>query len=246
VNVGHSVEFFSRYLRNPKSVGAVLPSSRALAAALCDPYRRANRPSTVLEVGAGTGSVTRLIGRLLGESDRLDICEIQPEFTDILERDVLALPHFASAVDQGRVRLLRQSVQELQREACYDFVLSGLPFTTFNLATVQEIFDVLKRSLKPGGVMSYFEYVGLRRTTRFLSVGRGRDRIREVSAYLTSHIRKFEFDRHTVFQNVPPAYARHLRFDRAEGDTGNGNGRAGGNGGTAGNGNGRVRPESLR
>lgn len=222
MNVGHSVEFFRRYLRNPQSVGAVLPSSSALANALCEPYRQFQGPATVLEVGAGTGSITRLLGRMLGDSDRLDICEIQPQFANILEREVLTHPNFAPAVTQGRVRLLRHPVQELDGDGCYDFVVSGLPFNAFTLATVEEIFDVLKRSLKPGGVMSYFEYVGLRRTSRMLSMGRERDRLRQVSAYLTKHIRKFEFDRHTVFKNVPPAHARHLCFDGNVNGKGNG------------------------
>lgn len=205
-------QFLKGYVRNPNVVGAVAPSSRALASALCRPFRSFSRPAKVLEVGAGTGAVTRYLGVLLGEKDELDICEMQPDFADILERDVLTNAALAPAVTTGRVRLLRSAVQQLTRENWYDFVISGLPLTSFELSDVQDVFDVIRRSLKPSGVFSYFEYVGLRKTSRLLSLGRQRARIRSVSAYLSQHIRDHQFDRQTVLKNIPPAYARHLRF----------------------------------
>ncbi len=189
------------------------PSSRALAAALCEPYRRSLQPATVLEVGAGTGAVTRHLGTLLGDDDRLDICEIESDFAEVLERDVLTCPSFAGAVAAGRVRLLRQPIQTLSEENRYDFVISGLPLTAFELRDVQEVFRVIRRSLKPGGVLSYFEYVGLRRTSTALALGNRRACVRSVSKYLTEHIRNHQFARQTVLRNFPPAYARHLRFD---------------------------------
>lgn len=206
------LRFLTGYLQSPTVVGAVAPSSSTLAAALCEPYRRFRKPATVLEVGAGTGAVTRHLGPLLGEEDELDICEIHTEFADILERDVLSRPDFAPGVAAGRVRLLRSPVQEIECEDRYDFVISGLPLTAFTLRDVQDVFGVIRRSLKPGGVLSYFEYVGLRRTSRLLSVGRRRARIRSVSTYLSEQLREHQIDRTTVLRNLPPAYARHLRF----------------------------------
>ncbi|MGD2110019.1 MAG: class I SAM-dependent methyltransferase [Phycisphaerae bacterium] len=202
-----------RYLRRPNVVGAIAPSSRALAEALCEPYRRRPGPSNLLEVGAGTGAVTRHIGHLIGERDQVDICEIDASFADILERQVLCHDDFATAVAAGRVRLLRSAVQDLPYEARYDFVISGLPMTVFDLKDVRDIFKVIRRSLKPGGVFSYFEYVGARRTTRALAMGRRRDRIRFVSAYLNRRIRDYQFERRTVLWNLLPAHARHLTFD---------------------------------
>ncbi len=204
--------FLTSYLRKPDVVGAIAPSSQALAAALCEPYRRFRGPAKVLEVGAGTGAVTRHLGSLLGEEDELDICEIHTDFADILEHDILNGAGFVRSVAAGRVRLLRSPVQQLRYENRYDFVISGLPLTAFELCDVQDVFGIVRRSLKPGGVFSYFEYVGLRKTSWLLSMGRRRHRIRSVSAYLSRNIRQYQFDRTTVFQNLPPAHARYLRF----------------------------------
>ena len=189
------------------------PSSRALAAALCNPFRQRVSAATVLEVGAGTGAVTRYLGALLGSEDELDICEVEPDFADIIERDVLTRGEFAPAIAEGRVRIMRVPVQELTHENRYDFIISGLPLNAFELRDVKDIFNVVRRSLKPGGVFSYFEYVGLRRTTRAFAVGKQRKRILTVSTYLSHRIRKHQFDRRTVLQNLPPAHARYLRFD---------------------------------
>lgn len=189
--------------------------------------RKSPRPIRVLEVGAGTGPVTRYLGTLLSDKDRLDVCELQPEFADILERDVLSKPPFASMVAEGRVRLLRQPAQKIEGHNLYDFIISGLPMTAFELDDVKKIFTVYKRLLKPNGVLSYFEYTWLRQTSRMLALGRSRTRLRAVNAYLTRNIREHEFAHRAVLNNFPPAHARHLRFEVA----GNGNGKAGGGNG---------------
>lgn len=209
------LRFFGTFLKEPNRVGAVAPSSSRLCAALCGPARAFKGPRNILEVGAGTGAATRQIGKLLTAADRLDICEISDKFADILERDVLSTPDFAKHVKAGRVRLLRMPVQELPGQRQYDFILSGLPLTSFELRDVEAVFEVIRRVLKPGGVFSYFEYMWLRRTKRALTVGPKRQQIREVSNFLTQTLRRHRFAKSQVYRNFPPAYAHHLKFDEA-------------------------------
>jgi phospholipid N-methyltransferase len=215
MQLAHPLVFLKGYLRNPRVVGSIAPSSRALAAAICKPYQQFDQPASVLEVGAGTGPITRYIGTLLGPNDLFDICELNQEFADILERDVLSRTDFTSAVAEGRVRLLRKPVQELDFENRYDFVISGLPFTRFSLRDIHRVLGVIRRCLKPSGVFSYYEYVGMRRVTRYLSFGRSRRQFWRVSAYLSRSIRRHQFKQKTVLMNLPPARTRHLRFDIA-------------------------------
>lgn len=189
-----------------------MPSSRSLAAAICTPYRRHTGPARVLEVGAGTGAITRYLGRILGRNDFLDICEISNELADILERDVLSGSDFVVPLRERRVRLLRMPVQRVEADGQYDFVISGLPLTAFTVDMVEEIMDVIRRCLKPEGVLSYYEYVGVRRASEVLFLGEKRIRYRQVSRCLTDNIRRHQFDKQTVLRNLPPAHARHLRF----------------------------------
>jgi phospholipid N-methyltransferase len=213
VELSSHLRFLKGYFENPTAVGALTASSKALAAAICEPFRRSPHPARVLEVGAGTGAITRYLGWILGDEDELDICEIDPKFVDVLRETVLTRAEFEPAVSAGRVRLMCAPVQKLKYEARYDFIVAGLPFTCFELSVVEEVFEVVRRMLKPNGVFSYYEYVGFRKTSRLLSVGRRRKRVKAVSRFLAAHIRKHQFERRTVLANFPPAHARHMRFD---------------------------------
>jgi len=213
MGAAHGFQFIRGYLKNPTVVGAIAPSSRALAMALCAPFAHALEPARVLEIGAGTGAVTRYIAEIFRDNDRLDVCELQPDFVETLRRDVLTLPRLAAGVAEGRVRVLQAAVQTLTTKDDYDFVICGLPFTAFALRDVRDAFATIRRSLKPGGTMSYFEYLAMRRTYRLFALGPPRARIRSVSAFLSRNIRAHQFDGHAVLANFPPAYARYLRFD---------------------------------
>lgn len=213
LSLAHPVRFFRRYISQPDVVGAVAPSSKALARCICEPLQHRNGPVTVLEIGAGTGPFTRYLGSILDEDDGLDIYEIHADFARILERDVLSNDSFAPRVARGRVRLFKAPIQELSAERHYDFVICGLPLNSFELSTVQEVVSVIRRALKPGGVFSYFEYIGLRTVLRTCSYGETRERVHAVSAFLTDMIGSHQFARRTVVRNFPPAHARHLRFD---------------------------------
>lgn len=204
--------FLRAFLSKPHRIGAAVPSSRRLSHALMGPFLRRDRPAKVLEVGAGTGAVTRHIGFEMGAQDELSICEIQPEFAAHVEREVLGEPQFANAVREGRVKLSECAIQDYPLTSRYDYVISGLPLTAFSEHEVREILDAVRRLLKPGGVFSYFEYLALRRLKKTASVGRARVRIRRVSSVLDDHIDRFQFDRQIVLANVPPACARHWRF----------------------------------
>lgn len=210
--ISEAVKFLKLYMREPSVVGAVAPSSKYLAAALARPFAHRTAPSRVLEIGAGTGRVTRRIVQLLGLEDHLDICEIQSAFAELIEAQVLASPPAVQARAQGRIRLLRCPAQDIVDPIGYDFVISGLPFTAFQPELVETILAAVRRNLRPGGVFSYFEYLALRGLKRTFSRGRNGRRIRAVSALLDRHIRDYQFDRQTVLLNIPPAYARHWRF----------------------------------
>src|SRR5437870_2641258 len=78
--IGDHLEFFRQYRRRFQTTGAVAPSSRFLARALAKPFEQHARPCRVLEIGPGTGAVTRRIVRLLKPDDRLDLVELNENF----------------------------------------------------------------------------------------------------------------------------------------------------------------------
>ena len=72
--------FFRAFRRNFHTTGAILPSSRFLARAMTFDLKGPRRPARILEVGPGTGAVTREIVRHLQDDDRFDAVEINPSF----------------------------------------------------------------------------------------------------------------------------------------------------------------------
>jgi phospholipid N-methyltransferase len=215
MSLGERLHFLRSYLRDPLTVGAIGPSSRRLGEALIRPFARRRRASRVLEIGAGTGAVTRRVIALLREGDHFDVCEIDERLADVIEAVVLSEPSLAPARTAGRVRLLRCAAEQVDTPEGYDFVISGLPFTTFEPAVVDAVLASVRRNLRPGGVFSYFEYIGLRRLNQTLAIGRVRRRVHAVSTVLDGHIDRHQFNRETVLWNLPPAIARHWRFDGA-------------------------------
>lgn len=207
--------FLRAFLAQPNVVGSVVPSSRFLARALMAPFAKRKGPARLLEIGAGTGAVTRHLGHEMGPRDELSVCEIQPELAAHVEASVLCEPQFASAMRDGRVEMLPCAVQEIDPRPRFDYVISGLPFTAFAAQDVRQIIAHVRKLLRPGGVFSYFEYVGMRRLRTVASAGESKKRVRTVSTVLNRYVRRFEVGRRVVWANFPPAYARFLQFDDA-------------------------------
>jgi len=202
--------FFREYRRHVCTTGALLPSSRFLARALVSELRRPRGPSRILEVGPGTGSVTREILRYLGPDDRLDAVEINGHFVSLLNRRIHNEWPFNRHRDQ--IEVIQAAVEELAGEAVYDFIVSGLPLNNFPVAQVREIFRAYNRLLKPGGTLTYYEYVLIRQLKTPFVNRRERRRLYRVGRVVGGYIRSYQVRRQQVLINVPPAIVRHLRL----------------------------------
>jgi len=156
--------FFARFLRDPRSIASVAPSSRRLAAAMVAlvdqrhpagaPERSdAERPITIVELGPGTGAFTRLIAERLRPADRFLGVELDPVFANGLR---LEWPHldFACASAES----LRALVDERQI-GLVDHIVSGLPFATLRTETTLQILDAVADVLRPQGTFTTFHYV---------------------------------------------------------------------------------------
>jgi len=150
----HTPEDFGRFLRswiqNPLAIGALAPSSRLLAkrmAAGLDEHSR------VIELGAGTGTLTQGLLDAGVKPENLYLVERDEHFLSILARrfpgcplvaaDALHLAkHFAGAVGS------------------FDFVISGLPLLLFAPQQRRRLMGQVFEVLKPTGVLHQFTYGG--------------------------------------------------------------------------------------
>lgn len=203
---------FLREARNSfKTVGAVLPSGRFLARAIASELRGRNGPMQVLEVGPGTGALTWEIVRYLRPQDRFDVVELNAGFVDALNERFRREWHFRRVAD--RTRILHMPVQELPGEDSYDVVISGLPFNSFPAELVRNIFDAFIRITKPGGVLSFFEYLWIRDVRHYFVAKAERRRLLRVGSVIGRYLKRYEFRCDTVPINVPPALVHHLRIE---------------------------------
>jgi len=207
-------DFFRESRRHFRDTGALLPSSRFLAHALVAELRKRRGPSRILEVGPGTGSVTFQILRHLVPGDQLDLVEINEHFIRLLKRRFEVEWKFWRRRDQ--VRLLHSAVEDVEGEAQYDYIISGLPLNNFPVGQVRDIYRTYSRLLRPGGTLTYYEYVWIRQLKTPFADRRERRRLYRVGRVVGDYIRAFQVRRQRVLMNVPPAVVRHLRLRPTE------------------------------
>ena len=156
-------QFFRRY----HTTGAILPSGRPLANALCRYVRDGDAGREILEVGPGTGAVTARLVQLLRPDDRLTLVELNDDFVRHLNERFAGERDFLAAAD--RCQLVHSRLEDLDGEGRYDRIVSGLPLNNFASAEVRQILEVFARLAKPGGILSFFEYVAVRKAKRLIS-----------------------------------------------------------------------------
>lgn len=141
------MRFLLEYLQKPKTVGAVVPSSRFLAAKMLKPVDF-SKARTIVELGAGTGVFTKRILKRMRKDAKLTVFEINPVFIAKL-----------STIKHPRMTLLAKPAEQLTRHVTKaDVVISSLPLMSFPEKTVKKILAEVKKSLKPDGQYIQFQY----------------------------------------------------------------------------------------
>ena len=201
--------FLTQFLRHYETTGAIIPSGRALAAALCR-HVGAGAPQRILEAGPGTGAVTGCVIERMRADDQLWLVELNPAFAAHLRNAFTERPSFQAVAN--RCHLVEGSVQDLGQDTQFDLVVSGLPLNNFSPEVVRAILASFAKLLKPTGILSFFQYILIRDAKTLVSVGPERTRLKSVGEAIDGVLTEREFAREWVWPNVPPAWVHHLRF----------------------------------
>jgi phosphatidylethanolamine/phosphatidyl-N-methylethanolamine N-methyltransferase len=104
--------FLRRWIANPLQMGSIVPSSRALTRRIAALVERAE-DEVVVELGAGTGAVSRALLAAGVPPERLVVVEIVPDMArhiartlpgvTVIEGDAFALPEALPAALHGKV-----------------------------------------------------------------------------------------------------------------------------------------------
>jgi phosphatidylethanolamine/phosphatidyl-N-methylethanolamine N-methyltransferase len=143
------LSFFLTWLADPLNVGAVAPSSPALANAITDEITLACAP--IIELGPGSGAFTRaLLARGIAQ-DRLALIEHGGEFVSLLER---LFPR-ARVMQMDAARLKEVELFGGERAGA---VVSGLPLLLMPPSKVLAILDAGFWHLRADDVFYQFTY----------------------------------------------------------------------------------------
>ncbi len=204
------IQFLSIAFRNMKTVGTICPSSPMLARSLAAAAIESTSPKRILEVGPGTGPVTKEILKCLGPDDVLDIVELSSEFCKDLDAKILT--PWRTRGKPGQVTLHNAAIQDVQLEmSSYDCVICGLPFNNFEIDLVETIMRRMLDLLRPGGELSYFCYFGAKTVKSTVLDGPGRDNLRAIARLERELHLAHSGSRHVVLANIPPAEVRRLQ-----------------------------------
>ena len=181
--------FFTELLKNPGAIGAVWPSSKALAYAMARQLPVAGE-GLIVELGAGTGSVTEALLESGIEPERLLIVERSAAFVRHLRNRYPAIK-----VVQGDATQLHALIPS---NAVVDAIVSSLPLRSLATTEVSAVVGQWHRVLKAEGIVVQFTY-NLRGLIK-----------RNLNGFM-------EQKKCVVWKNIPPARVSRLsRFSGTE------------------------------
>lgn len=183
-----SARFLGQFIRRPGMIGAVAPSSAALAHRMVDGVDL-HAARAVVEFGPGTGVFTREIVRRLGPSTRFFSVELNPELVARCRAAMPGVEFVAGSAAEVDSMCAQRGIAQL------DVVVSGLPWASFPEGLQDAILSSMLRVLRPGGVFVTFAYgVGT-----WLPAGR-RFYSKLNRLFAATHKSKY------VWRNLPPAF----------------------------------------
>lgn len=179
------MEHLLYFLKDLKKVGAIAPSSKFLAkdlvAQLKQQLSNSNCPPlNILEVGAGTGPLTKQITKCLRPEDQLDIVEIHKKFYQIIK----------DKYQQPNVHIHHTDIINFNPNHCYNFIFSSLPYENMPEEISQQIWKKKLNLCSSDAYISYFKYVKFRNFK---------------SDFEEQVVKKFGQTKKFVFLNLPPA-----------------------------------------
>lgn len=183
-----TARIFTEFIKNPIRTGAVLPSSKYLAEAICSEIDLEDA-NAVAEIGPGTGAFT---GKII---DKIE--PIIPFFVVELNPDIVATfkEKFPDVTIYNRNASELPEILEKEKLSHLDVIICGLPWASFPEKLQDEILDSVLKSLKPEGKFTSFAYL---QGTLLPSARKFKKKLVEkFSSVSTSRI---------VWRNFPPAF----------------------------------------
>jgi phosphatidylethanolamine/phosphatidyl-N-methylethanolamine N-methyltransferase len=149
--LSENLRFWRALIARPKHVGALAPSSRALARAIAeevDPLRS----GPVLELGPGTGVITHALLERGISGERLTVVEYDADFAAAIARRFHGVH-----VILGDAFDLSSTLGERSQDR-FAAIVSGIPLLNFPVRLRSAYVEGLTERLLPGAALIQFSY----------------------------------------------------------------------------------------
>jgi phospholipid N-methyltransferase len=145
--------FARNFLRHPRMLGSIIPSSRFLIRRL---LREADWSTvkTVVEYGPGVGTITRAVLERLGPDASFVVIETNPDFVQYLRR---SMPDDRLHVVQGSAADVERILAELGLGEA-DVAISGIPMSTLPPGVREQVLSATRRVLRDGGQFLVYQF----------------------------------------------------------------------------------------
>lgn len=155
--MGDAILFLKKFLRHGTKIASLAPSSPWLSRATVSNVDW-DHAGVVVELGAGTGPITKVIAQKARPETRVIVLERDPDFSRLLRERFGPLPNFD--VIEGDVRDLASMLRDRGIERV-DHIVSGLPVPSFPKDLQRDFFRVVRDVLAPEGGYSQITELAL-------------------------------------------------------------------------------------
>ncbi|GIO27425.1 class I SAM-dependent methyltransferase [Ornithinibacillus bavariensis] len=180
--------FIYQYLFNPRTVGAVRPSSGFLSNKMVEGIKYKDT-KYIVEYGPGTGVFTEKILERRNKETLVVVIESNQAFYQVLKKKFNNVRNLI--IIFGSAEHIEQYLKEYNIPYV-DYIISGLPFASLPQNVSKEILSNTLKVLKTGGEFVTFQYTKVK------------------IPFLRNYFPNITVNRE--FRNIPPAYILHCKL----------------------------------
>ena len=175
-----SLLFLSNFIKYPKEVGSIVPSSKSLTKEVIKGIDF-KKSDFIVELGPGSGTFTKAILKRARPDSRVICFEVNKKFCNYLNEKII----------DKRLTIINSGAEKINRnfgikQSKADYVVSGLPFRNFSAGKKKKIIGEVRNCMKDDGKFILFQYTN------------------DLKKLLESYFPKVE--RKFVPANIPPAF----------------------------------------
>jgi phosphatidylethanolamine/phosphatidyl-N-methylethanolamine N-methyltransferase len=145
------LKFFQGFIKNPLKVGAISPSSTDLALKMIEGID-ANRENVVVEIGCGTGAITKYLQDIIPDRESFIGIEIDKDFVKNLEKDYPKLRFICGDACKTTEIIKESGLRKVS------YIISGLPFVVLPKEVSNGILSEVDKLMQNGCLFRTFQY----------------------------------------------------------------------------------------